>query len=274
MEKAVFINKFDNLRKLKYFDRIYYGSEFCQNLIPDIKGIDKVFYNFNKVTLLTPPVTGYGLRKLGLLFSHIYKKRVNCEIVFNDWGVLKLIQERCAGVSPVLGRLLTKQKRDPWIDKAIFSKKDSDKILINGSRDSAVILKLKKIPKTLYKYFKSAAVNAPVFQEFLLENKIMRVEMDNLAWGMNTSVNKRLGISLHYPYGYISTTRLCGLINLTYSKCTKQCRKFFFSFKRRAQEIPTFIRGNTVFYKMKLPKIETLRRMGISRIVYYKQVPI
>jgi hypothetical protein len=226
------------------------------------------------VTLLTPYVTGYGLKKLGLLFSYIHKKRLNCEIVFNDWGVLGLIQERCSNVSPVLGRLLTKQKRDPWIGKVLFSKESYDKILINDSGGSKVIFKLKKIPETLYDYFKSAAVNAPVFQGFLLENKIKRVELDNLAWGMNISVDKQLGASLHYPYGYISTTRLCGLINLTYSRCVKKCRKFFFSFKSRPKEIPIFIRGNTVFYKTQLPKIEFLRRMGINRLVYYKQVPI
>lgn len=274
MERAVFVNNLNNLGKLKRFDRIYYGSEFCQNLIPVTRDLDKIFSITNKVTLLTPYVTGYGLEKLEPLFNYLDKQEGSCEVVFNDWGVFKLIKDKYNNINPVLGRLLTKQKRDPWLREILFSKQKFSKVFFDNLTNTKVITKSKRIPKALSEYFKDTPVNAPILQGFLLKNKIRRIEIDNLAWEMKINVNKNLGVTMHWPYGYLSTTRLCGLINLTYSKCSKKCQKYFFSFKKQAGKVPIYIRGNTVFYKTRLPENQYLERMGINRLVYYNQVPI
>ena len=67
MERALFIAKSKNL---KYFSsqltRLYFGTEFCQRLLPSKNEIDRVmgFVQENNCafTLVTPYVTNEGLR--------------------------------------------------------------------------------------------------------------------------------------------------------------------------------------------------------------------
>ena len=84
--------------------------------------------------------------------------------------------------------------------------------------------------------------------------------MDNLVWDMKVEVNKRIGVSIYLSYAYVTTTRLCGLINLTYSVCGRECQKYYFSFKSSLSPLPFYIRGNTVFYKSKILEEQYLKK--------------
>lgn len=277
MERALFINNLQQLNRLKNFDRIYYGSEFCQNLIPALDNLKIIFSatkrKGKKLTLLTPYVTRYGLEKLEPLFQYLNKQNSQTEIVFNEWGIFKLIKQDYRNIKPVLGRLLTKQRRDPRTYNILLNKQ-KPKMIFNKKTKKTFILIPKEIPPSLYEHFKGSVINVPIFQEFLLANNIKRVEIDNLAWNMKVEVNKRIGVSIHLPYAYVTTTRLCGLINLTYSTCRTECQKYYFSFKNSSSPLPFYIWGNTVFYKSKIPEERYLKERGIDRIVYNSNTPI
>jgi hypothetical protein len=276
MEKAVFISNSKQLNRIENFDRVYYGSEFCQNLIPTLDNLKIIFSatkNKKKLTLLTPYVTGCGLEKLKPLFQYLSKQNSRTEVVFNDWGVFKLIREGYRNIEPVLGRLLTKQRRDPRIYNILLNKQKPTRIFDKKSKKTFVFIP-KETPLSLYEHFKGSVINVPVFQEFLLANNIRRVEIDNLAWDMKIEVNKRIGVSIYLPYAYVTTTRLCGLINLTYSACGRECQKYYFSFKNDVSPLPFYIWGNTIFYKSKIPKEGYLKERSVDRIIDNSNTPI
>ncbi len=91
----------------KGFDRVYVGSEFCQNRLPAVaafKALGKVFKG--SVTLVTPLLSDSGLdNAVKLIKAAAPAKGEPLEVVVNDWGLLRLLK-RNPRVRPVLGRLL------------------------------------------------------------------------------------------------------------------------------------------------------------------------
>lgn len=263
MEHAIFITKINNLRYWKEkFTRIYFGNEFCQTLLPSKKELEHVlsFVKKNKLnfTLVTPYVTDYGLIKLDALFEFIKNNtKIDIEVVINDFGVLSLINEEYSEFVPILGRLLSKQKKGP----RILNIKD-------------------KLPAEAWEHFQSSNVEIPVLQEFLIEKKVKRIELDNLLQGIKIKLKKIKG-SLYYPYANITTTRLC-LINgcdqgikkeLSITPCKKECQKYSFELRNNDMPVVILLNGNSQFFKNdKLPY--NLEEMGIDRLIFEPEVPI
>lgn len=169
MEQALFVSKLDNL---KYFEdtdefaRLYFGMEFCERLISDVNDLKKVinFVNEKKIniTLVTPYVTEDGLERVGRLLKALVEFKPDSEVVFNDWGVFQLMEEKYTGLVPVLGRLLNKMKRGPRLMNV-----------------------LDRIPEESVTYYRSPSITIPKIREFLLKKRIRRVEFDNLLQGID-----------------------------------------------------------------------------------------
>ena len=95
MEKAIAMNPFDKIekRKLKKFDRVYIGSNFCQNLLPKIKKIEELYESgISKITLMTPLLTDSYLLKTMNLIENALKLKPELEVSANDLGVIDLIK--------------------------------------------------------------------------------------------------------------------------------------------------------------------------------------
>ena len=258
MEKALFINEFSKLKNLESYDRIYFGSEFCERLIPSreelVKVLNLVEANKLSFTLMTPFITDFGMDLLAPLLKELSRRPKNVEIVINDWGVLNYIKKNHNLSNLVLGRLLNKQKRGPRI--------------MNFLED---------LSKADLERFRECAVDVQIFKDFLIKNKFKRVELDNLLQGIKTNLNKSpLSGSLYHPYVYVSTTRYC-LANFSdeVSKlkypgilpCKKQCKLISFSLKNKAMLVQIIIKGNTQYFmNKKIP--QNLSEKGIDRIVY------
>jgi hypothetical protein len=93
---------------LRGFDRVYAGSEFCQNKLPAPAAFLKLEKMFKgPVTLTTPLLTDGGLDQAVALVKALtaVKRAAPLEIVVNDWGLLRLLKKNKL-VRPVLGRLL------------------------------------------------------------------------------------------------------------------------------------------------------------------------
>ena len=122
LERALFTNRFENIKK--DIDRIYFGNEFCENLIPTISTLKKIYLSAKvqnkKFTFVTPFVTEYGLKRLSEIFLWLKKRETECEIVVNDWGVLEYLHRELKGYFELsLGRLLVRQQRDPAMQKVL-----------------------------------------------------------------------------------------------------------------------------------------------------------
>ncbi len=276
MEKALLVNGPNQVKRAAGFDRIYFGSEFCQNRIPPIGVFGRIAAETalqkKGLTLLTPYVTDSGMERIEKLLCYLDKARPGAEVVFNDWGVFYLIKTRFKNVVPVLGRLLTKQNKDPRAIKILTNRQERKIVFDAGTKNSFITIP-RKVPPSLLKHFKSGMINTGSFHGFLADNRIRRVEVDNPIWTMEMKAQGDINVSLYYPYAYITTTRLCGLVNLSYARCGKSCRAYRLSLKIAPAPAPFYIRGNSVFYKTALPGEEYLKKRHINRIVYESEVP-
>lgn len=264
MQNSLIITKKQNLKYWnKKYTRLYFGIEFCQNLIHTTEDLDYVinFVKKNNIELsfVTPYVTDEGMNKLEPLLELLNEKLPGSEVIINDFGTLELMQEKKLKLKPVLGRLLTKQKRGPRI-----------------------INIMDKLPKTAIEHFRKSNADIPIIREFLIRNGFDRVELDNLLQGIEEDFSKsQLKASLYYPYNYVTTSRYCltsildreNIIPGIYT-CKRECYKYgVFKLTNKNMPVPLLLKGNTQFFEnKKLPK--DLEEKGINRLVYQPELPI
>ncbi|MDD5477758.1 MAG: hypothetical protein PHG87_06155, partial [Candidatus Omnitrophica bacterium] len=204
MEKAIHIT---NLGNLKYFQkdkyqRLYWGIEFCQNLIPLLTDTEKVlgFAEDNNLSLsfVSPFVAECGLKRLKEIFCWFRKQKVkDLEIIVNDWGVLEYLRTEFNGTFEIaLGRLLARQQRDMGIKKVL---EKQPPIAVRG-KDGKINIIIHKVPDQQYQDgARQSYVNSPFVQDLLTELGVQRVELNNLLQGVNLR-RIRLKKSLYTPF--------------------------------------------------------------------------
>lgn len=265
MEKAVYLTKINGLANLSAdFSRIYFGNEFCERLLPTVDDLKEMLeYAFKKgmkFTFVTPYVTNRGLKILNSLFTFLAQENSGCEVVFNDYGVLRVLLNNFDGLKPVMGRLLNKMKRGPRLMNLIDA-----------------------LPETTVKYFRSSSLDTQAFRNFLAKNKINRVELDNLLQGIELNLSRfEISASLYVPYAYVTTTRACLAVNCDVHgqedmvgifPCKKECQRYTFYLKSRIMPTLLIRKGNTIFFKNdRMP--ENLEKIGVDRIVYEPYIPM
>lgn len=264
MELALEIKENIKNIDIKKVDRIYFGDSFCQNLIPEKQVLLETYKlisdNNVKFTLNTPYVTDEALKKVLTNIETLYKYNNNFEVVFNDWGVFYEIKKTFPDIKLVLGRLLTKQRTDP----------NALKIITNTQEKKDNIIP-KKVPKSLYKHFRGSIVNDKIFQGYLIENNIERVELEYLVWDMKIHLPKNISATVYYPYAHITTTRNCGILNMVYTKCNKMCRDIKIEYPSDSDHPFSYIViGNTVYYNVEsiVTKEKIKKYKSINRIVF------
>jgi len=260
-ENALFITQKENLRYLNPdFKRVHFGVEFCERLLPaktelqethaEVAGRGLAF------TFVTPYVTEDGLQKVQNLLKLLPDAT---EVVFNDWGVFRLLHEQFPQLVPVLGRMLTKIKRGPRIMNFID-----------------------RLPKDALDHLRSTNLGVPRYTDFLFANNIRRAELDNPLQGLNLNgVPAQLKLSLHIPFAYVSTTRFCLTANCDVPEkkgfigvfpCGKECKRYTFFLDNAAMTTMLIRKGNTIFFRNTTVSLE-MRESHIDRVVIAPEVP-
>jgi hypothetical protein len=266
VEKAVFFSRLDELKAWREpCDRFYFGQEFCQRLLPlpaeARAALDCAGARGAPLTLVTSFVTNAGLLRVQELVASLVgaasaAQPSGFEVVVNDWGVLHWMRRVFPQIPLALGRLLTKQKRGPQIMEI-------------GCR----------LPPTALDHFRRSNVDVPHVRQFLEQQGVRRVELDNLLQGLERPSG--LPGSLYYPYGYITTTRLCLLArgdqpdkNLrSLGGCARECQKYNVTLRHAEMPVPLLLKGNTQFFhNPKLPA--DLQALHIDRLVFMPSIPI
>jgi hypothetical protein len=200
------------------------------------------------------------MRRLAILFEKIRKEKPGSEVVFNDYGVLRLLAKKNNHLRPVMGRLLNRMKRGPRL-----------------------MVVLDKLPQTTVEYFQSSNLTVPVLCDFLAKNGVKRVELDNVLQGIEgIDMNNRLEASLYYPFAYVTTTRFCltnscdkpekrDLIGIF--PCNKECQRYTFQLNNEIMPVTLIRKGNTLFFKNDLLP-DGLEERGINRIVIEPEIPM
>ena len=268
MNKVVLTDTKLSLNKLKGIDRVYIGNDCCQNKInvKNIKELISFYNNKTKITLLLPFFTDTYFYKLEEILCYIEEnvKSKHFEIVFNDWGTFYYLRKYYPKISLVMGRLLTKQKKDPRINIILNNLQEKFKIITTKNKDKKIVF-TKKVPASLNDIFSRSSIETDKLFDFLHKNNVSRIEIDNIKTDIKLEKNKNIKVSLYYPYVLLTLTRYCGaLYNKKDNVCNKNCKNTILNLNDNF-----YIKSNALFYKNEtLPKQSILKLNNIDRIVY------
>ena len=244
--------------------RIYVGNEFCIHRLPHIDELDAVCRSANAIsgglTLLTPPLTDEGMEKCAAVFEYFKENAPQAEVVVNDWGVLLFLQQRYPLFRLSLGRLLNKGFKDPRL-------RDPKE----ASQFSAETAEL----------FNTCTFDANEFAEKMQELKVKRLERDLLPYG-EAEVPDHGGLesSVYFPFGYVSTGRLCWMASFNASAaikysiaggCRQPCNTMSLKLNQAGTNLQLFQAGNTIFYLYAPSKLAALVKQAKAqnlRLVY------
>ncbi|MBI5208214.1 MAG: hypothetical protein HY934_10585 [Candidatus Firestonebacteria bacterium] len=255
MEKVIYIKKIAQLSNIEdNINRVYFGEEFCQWILPSLED----FKNARKIseekginfTCVLPYFSESCINKLSEILK-ILSNYTSCEVVINDWGSLYFINKHFPEFKIILGRLLTKQRR------------------------GVPVISYDDIPLEGKKMLRTNCINSPYWINFLNHFHIERAEIDNTHDLREHNIDLPLKWSIYYPYGYITTTRLCFY---NYGKngwqrekrggttCSRSCLGKNIRLHYPSFDSEIYLLGNTQIYKSKsLPS--NLSKYGIDRII-------
>lgn len=266
-ERVLFIAKAENLKYYTpHLERVYFGNEFCQKLIPSSQEVAQVM-DFTRehglaFSLVTPYVTNEGLQQWKSIIAQVASRNPQSEVVFNDWGVFRTIRDSDWGLQPVLGRLLTKIKRGPRLMTVID-----------------------KLPPGALQHLQATNLDVEAYRSFLVNQGITRVELDYPLQDIRThEVSSSMHLSLYIPFVYVTTTRFClsascdvpekkGMVGIF--PCKQECQKYTFTLDNPVMTTSLIRKGNTIFFRNpKIPPSEELREKKIDRLVIQPEIPI
>jgi hypothetical protein len=260
-------------------ERVYFGTEFCQRLIPDNKDLKEAIRITWEAGLdfsyVTPPSTESGIETLKSRFSFLReecKPSKGIEVIVNDWGVLRILRQQFPEFKPVFGRMMNRMIRDPRVAPYYVSS---------------------TAPKEGLTVVQQSSLTNPLYQKSLREWGVDRHEFDNLFQGIKVEVEEKdVFFSVYIPYGYVATGRVCmpGSFNLPkedkfteYMGCQRECQEFTHKLKNSQspfsnRSLELIQRGNTIFYPNSLVMLKSVFNGDISgsldRIVFQPGIPI
>ncbi|MDT8320501.1 MAG: hypothetical protein RQ826_08225 [Xanthomonadales bacterium] len=238
---------------------LYFGSEFCQELLPGTRDAE-AFCAYCKergleAVLLTPLVTQRGLGRLSRLFGGLVGRGWCPTIAFNDWGVFELLRNAYPALPMRMGRLMNRGLRDPRLDMKTERAEGE-----NTERGAGI----RKLASSL---------------------GVRAVESDaDLEPGYLGTGSNGLQRTLHVPYTFVSSGRNClekaaaapagkGLFTggLT-SGCKAPCRGVCRQEHRRDTQKPLWRAGNTLFFEA--PPQWISRHMALADRVVFHERPL
>lgn len=271
-----YLYKYHGINYMDDIQRIYFGQETCESLIPTLKSVQQAIEIVNKrevaFTLATPYVSPKGIAELRKIFEYLVTVSQEIEVVVNDYGVLHMINTEYPKLIPVLGRLLIKMKRDPR-----FSLSGYDIANVE-------IRNIKKVESNQLEVLQGSSLELPSYQKFLNEKGIERAGIDTLPQGIDPKTLKKWGLKmdLYWPWTYITSSRSCAIAahtqvgrdyHPTDEPCEFQCKQFEFTFSSDKKMLPTVQNGNAVWMNC-----ETLYKeffeAGFDRLIYEPYLPI
>jgi hypothetical protein len=259
-----------------HIERIYFGQETCENLIPTVKDVEQAldYCKNNELgfTFTTPYVGPEGAENLYRIFEYLNSLGQAIEVVFNDYGVLYQIDTKFANLKPVMGRLLVKMKRDPRFSLSGFD-------IASGE-----LKNVKKVQENQHEVLIGSSLEIPSYQKFLREKRIDRACIDTISQGIDSKILKRwdLSIDLYWPWTYITSHRNCAIAAYTQvgkdthptdEPCKYQCKLYEFTFKSDKKMLPSVQRGNAVWMNSESLYKEFFEA-GFERLIYQPYIPV
>lgn len=233
---------------------LYFGSEFCENLIPSpgaaVECCKLAREHALEAVLLTPVVRKDGLRRVSVVLAALGARGYHPSVTFNDWGVARLVKARYPTRRIYGGRLLNRSLRDPRLLASAPARDESE----GRSR---------------------------VLLAFLDAFGADGLESDaDLAGGFLGEGRPGFTRTLHLPFTFVTTGRNClfkiegdGLGPLAAefkARCPRRCAGRVSREDREDTPFPLLRSGNTIFFEV--PRdLATAHAAGADRIVLQRE---
>ena len=263
------------------FSRLYFGQEFCQNLIPSPNEVEQSYYYSRQLGWAYTYVTGGyltapGLEKVRRNLDKLREIGAEADVVFNDWGVLRILMREYPEFGRWMGRLLNKQTRLNLftIPQHILP------VLGEELQEPVDVIREKQI-----RAYADTSLNNPEFYDALLEWGIENVDMDIMAQGILRPENGwHMNLGLYFPWAFLATGRncaTCGTIHpyrtyqITDEPCPRPCQKYnctpeFRDYKHDVMQRGPGIFTNTIDYAMPYFNGD----FKYERLVYEPYIPL
>lgn len=252
--------------------RVHFGNEFCERLLPTEAQLDRALALTHELGLELSVVLPYlaepAFRRATRLVEHLAERRPDTEVVVNDWGLLRFV----AGLDdlrPVLGRALNRTLADPRIPEHLAD----------------------DLPREAMDALRGGALGSPAYSNLLERYRVRRIEVDVSPLGLPMDHRlSEVAISLHLPYTYVATGRVCLFAGLgrratiagrrfTPGACRYECSRFELDLTAPpplAGRWPLVQRGNTVFAVQDVSLAQRLEEVrGLAdRLVWSREIPM
>lgn len=240
-------------------DRLYIGNEFCHNLFPKVNVLinmmDKAKEEELKITLAFTYVRDNYIEKTKEILDKVYSwcknNNMEIEIVINDFGMIKLVEDKMDYFKLCLGVLLNKRKKDP---RYIYKK---------GYLENTQLMA-------------ENSLNSYIYKSFLEKYKIGRYEYEACGYKISIAEGSH---SLHMPFYQTNTSQYCPLNAMCTTldrgngrlvlECPKYCKDYVFTYPKHLKMIgrynSIFAFDDTLLKNEK--ELEYYINSGIDRIV-------
>lgn len=250
LEKAIYVSDLRDLQNFNAFpfSRLYFGNEYCEHLLPSRWQVERAaqlaIENRIGLTFVTPVCLDRTFPVVEALLDAL---PAGAEVVFNDWGLVESIAQRC--LIPVHGRLLCAIRKDPRIASAV-----------RGT-----------------KYHRTHNIQL-FYQKFLVDNKVSRLELDNVPQRYELTLDSRLSASIYYPFVTCAITRKCAFANAAagsvkyevVSYCPGHCGGRNLSLDLEGESV--LVKGNAHFFTNSEISSE-IQKWNVTRLVYMPVFP-
>jgi hypothetical protein len=243
------------------WDAVYFGSEFCGESLPDAEAA-AAFCRLAEArtltpTLLTPPVTPAALCRVEDLLGALSEAGHRPAVVFNDWGVLRLLENHFPEHPRRAGRLLNRSLRDPRAAPGAPDGSGSDPS--RGGR----------------------------LRTFLSRRGAQALETDpDLEGSYLGDGGEGLQRALHLPFTFVTSGRHCllkdqvaagedrpGFGSALGKPCRRTCRGGPRAVRRDDTPFPLWRAGNTLFYEASTAAVRVHLAQADRVVLHRRPVP-
>ena len=173
-------------------DRLYIGNQFCHLLFPEERCLFEMMEKAQRenisITLAYTYIREDMLKTTDELLAKVdnwcKERQTTVEVVVNDWAMVGILRKYPKRMTPLLGTLLNKRKKDPRM----------------GYKKGGRIL------------YEQNSLNAEFYRKFLGEEcNIWRYEWESCGYAQNFPGTLNEKNSLHFPFYQTNTSQYCPL---------------------------------------------------------------
>ncbi len=256
---------------------VYLGDEFCihkQASFRDFAAVRKL--SGKNPVLLSTLLTEPAFERYALLLAECAKKAPGTEVVVNDVGLLRFIDQNYRGRFRLsLGRLMTyffdtKHTRLPGCTRPL---------IWTGETSAPAARKAdREAEERKRKSWEDGLDLTPIayIREFLKRYAIERVETDSEYLFKKYAENTDMKISFYYPLRLMATTRFCPFVGGIVPSCKAPCGTRLVRLETRELDYRLFSKGNAYFAKNKIfrhPRLDRLVVMPLTKSPCFNPLP-